>query len=312
MGTVLARFGLLDNYKVTPGLYAIGIPDAKSPVIVTGNYKLRFDTVRKNLGGCNAWILVVESQRHDAWCATARGIFSTEEVIRSVQEAKLEKLLKHRKIIVPQLAASTVAAHQVEKACGFSITWGTVRVEDMREFLDYHCKADPHMRMVTFTLSERVVLVPVALWTAIKSVVPALGIWLLLSCVGAGDFSFTVLFAKMQAVLWATGLGILSGTVLFPLALIYMPCRCFAANGALLGAIFSYSLTFLLGAFSPAALVAMMLWCVTISSFFSMRFTGAAPFTSPSGVEQEIRRFIPILGVLCLCSVVLWLWAAFA
>lgn len=39
------------GYKVAPGLYAVGEPLETSPVLVTANYKLSFDSLRKELGG---------------------------------------------------------------------------------------------------------------------------------------------------------------------------------------------------------------------------------------------------------------------
>ena len=44
MGSLAVRLSLgRDNYKVAPGLYAIGVPGPDSPVLVTANYKLSFD-----------------------------------------------------------------------------------------------------------------------------------------------------------------------------------------------------------------------------------------------------------------------------
>jgi hypothetical protein len=47
------------------------------------------------------------------------------------------------------------------------------------------------------------------------------------------------------------------------------------------------------------------------SSFLAMNFTGATPFTSPSGVEKEMRRAIPFQGLGVLLSAVFWVAAAF-
>lgn len=38
------------NYRINPGLYAVGTPDSDSLVLVSANYKLTFDSVRKELG----------------------------------------------------------------------------------------------------------------------------------------------------------------------------------------------------------------------------------------------------------------------
>jgi CO dehydrogenase/acetyl-CoA synthase gamma subunit (corrinoid Fe-S protein) len=35
------------NYKIDPGLYCVGNPDSTSVVLVTANYKMSFDSLRK-------------------------------------------------------------------------------------------------------------------------------------------------------------------------------------------------------------------------------------------------------------------------
>src|ERR1039457_6570355 len=57
------------NYKVEPGIYAVGTPDENSNVFVTANFKLSFDHVRRALGGINAWILVLDTKGINEWCA---------------------------------------------------------------------------------------------------------------------------------------------------------------------------------------------------------------------------------------------------
>ena len=50
------------RYSVAPGLYAVGAPDRESDVLVTANYKLSFDTLRRELKGFNAWVLVLDTK----------------------------------------------------------------------------------------------------------------------------------------------------------------------------------------------------------------------------------------------------------
>ncbi|PIX15741.1 MAG: hypothetical protein COZ15_00185 [Elusimicrobia bacterium CG_4_10_14_3_um_filter_49_12_50_7] len=42
------------QYRVEPGIYAAGSPDKDSPVMVSANYKLSFDMLRKSLAGIDA------------------------------------------------------------------------------------------------------------------------------------------------------------------------------------------------------------------------------------------------------------------
>ncbi len=39
------------KYTVEPGIYAVGNPDGEAVVLVSANYKLSFDTLRRELGG---------------------------------------------------------------------------------------------------------------------------------------------------------------------------------------------------------------------------------------------------------------------
>ncbi|MGW8194676.1 MAG: mercury methylation corrinoid protein HgcA, partial [Desulforhopalus sp.] len=95
-GTVRARLGVSrDRYRVAPGLYAAGRPGAKSPVLVTANYKLSFDSLRRELAEVDAWILVLDTRGVNVWCAAGKKTFSPDEVIRQVKQVGLERLVAH-------------------------------------------------------------------------------------------------------------------------------------------------------------------------------------------------------------------------
>jgi hypothetical protein len=73
LGTVRVRANVGRNtYTVAPGLYAVGNPDDSSPVLVTANYKLSFDHVRRELAGLNAFILVLDTRGINVWCAAGK------------------------------------------------------------------------------------------------------------------------------------------------------------------------------------------------------------------------------------------------
>jgi hypothetical protein len=58
--------------------------------------------------------------------------------------------------------------------------------------------------------------------------------------------------------------------------------------------------------------LALMLCTTAISSYLAMNFTGSTPFTSPSGVEKEMRKAIPLQALAGLMAVVAWIGSAFA
>ncbi|MCX5974487.1 MAG: hypothetical protein NTU59_07465, partial [Coprothermobacterota bacterium] len=58
LGSLRVRWGWgRMQYAIPPGLYALGQPDRNSPALVSANYKMSFDCLRKALKGLHAWIL---------------------------------------------------------------------------------------------------------------------------------------------------------------------------------------------------------------------------------------------------------------
>lgn len=58
-------------------------------------------------------------------------------------------------------------------------------------------------------------------------------------------------------------------------------------------------------------MLALALFIMALSSYLAMNFTGSTPFTSPTGVEKEMRRAIPAQAAGGLIAAVLWVSAGF-
>jgi hypothetical protein len=54
-------------------------------------------------------------------------------------------------------------------------------------------------------------------------------------------------------------------------------------------------------------LAALTLATVTAASWLGMNYTGSTPFTSPSGVEKEMRRAMPFQALAGLAAIALFL-----
>ncbi|MEN8779513.1 MAG: mercury methylation corrinoid protein HgcA [Desulfobacterales bacterium] len=312
-GTLFARLGVgRDNYCITPGLYAIGTPDAQSPVMVTANYKLSFDVLRSHLAGISAWILVVNTRGINVWCAAGKGTFSTQEVAYRVQADRLADVVTHRRLILPQLSATGVSAHQVKSLCGFEIVWGPVHAKHIKEFLDKQMNATPEMRKVTFTLRERVELIPVELNQLGKPTLYLIPALFLLSGVGQGIFSISTAVSRGTTALMAYILAIAAGAVLAPALLPWLPGRALAIKGAVMGAAAGTMLSaFFAGQLAWLGMLALTLFIMAVSSYLTMNFTGSTPYTSPTGVEKEMRKAIPAQAFGALAAVALWVVAGF-
>ena len=314
VSTVLVRCGINRyQYKVAPGLYGLGSPDKNSEVLVTANFKLSFDHLRRELSGQNAWILVLDTKGINVWCAAGKGTFSTQELADRIHSTNLDKIVDHRRVIVPQLGATGVSARRVKKKSGFRVVYGPVRAADIPKFLENHRKADPAMRTVTFSFVERIVLTPVELQIVLKPAMIAALVLLVISGIGPGVFSFSDAGSRGLAALAALILGIVSGAVITPALLPYIPVREFALKGGIIGSLAAFFMIGLMPSASASfsSALALFLFCVAISSFLAMNFTGTTPFTSPSGVEKEMKRYIPVQLASLVLSAGLWLYSAF-
>jgi hypothetical protein len=221
-------------------------------------------------------------------------------------------VVTHRELILPQLAATGVTAREVKKGCGFRVIFGPIRSADLPAFLQRDNQCVEAMREVTFTLSERSVLIPVELYLVAKPLVAALILGFLISGIGPSLFSLSAALARGSILLIASLFGIVGGAILTPLLLPWLPFRQFWLKGTLAGLIAATGMWILL---EPRATlfeqVALMLWTVTISSYLGMNFTGSTPYTSLSGVDYEMRRAIPVQLGTAFLAILLWVGSSF-
>ena len=301
------------SYTVVPGLYAVGEPDKSSDVLVSANFKLTFDHLRKELDSINAWILILDTKGINVWCAAGKGTFSTRELVRRIKECSLEKIVDHRRIIVPQLGATGVSARDVKKQSGFRVIYGPVRAGDIPQFLKKDRKADKKMRQVTFTIYERFILTPVEMQIILRPALITALILMIIGGVGPDIFSFSQAWERGLLSILALAAGILSGSLLTPVLLPFIPVKEFALKGIIAGTFFSIPVLITISSVIArvSGLFAFFLFIVSVSSFLAMNFTGSTPFTSPSGVEKEMKRYIPVQIAAVIFSLGLWIYSAF-
>ncbi len=293
LGKVKVRLGIgRMDYKVKPGLYAIGNPASSSPVLVSANYKLSFDTLRRELGGLDAWILVLDTKGINVWCAAGKGTFGTEELVRLVEETGLARIVSHRTLILPQLGAPGVAAHEVTRRVHFKVIYGPVRAADIKDFLAAGMKATPEMRRVRFGFKNRLVLTAIEVVAPFRYFLIIAVILGLLDVLGVHLFSWKALYPYLGAIL--------VGGFVVPILLPWIPGRVFAWKGWLLGLLWAgfvniqQGLIPLTSASWPPAM-AHFLILPAIAAFLAMGFTGSSTYTSLSGVLKEMRYAVPVI-----------------
>lgn len=282
---LLARLGVKrSEHLIEPGIYALGKPTKDSPVFASANYTLSFDALRAALAGIDGYILVLDTRGINVWCAAGKGTFGTDELVHRIEAVRLHDVVDHSLLIVPQLGATGVSAREVRTRSGFKVEFGPVRASDLPGYLKTH-KATEEMRRVRFPLPDRMVLIPVEL----NQVMPVLIAMVVLSLAGG-------YIAAAAAVT-----AILSGVVLFPLLLPWIPTTDFSTKGFMIGGIMA--LPFALNAFYGMTDESLWLrsgWALTymltmppVTAFLALNFTGSTTFTSVTGVRREIYTYVP-------------------
>lgn len=293
---VLARWGWRrEAHIVKPGLYQLGNPTPDSMVFASANYTLSFDALRSALHDTDAWILVLDTKGINVWCAAGKGTFGTDELVRMIEYSNLAGIVRHRKIIVPQLGAPGISWPEVIRRSGFLVEYGPVRARDLPLYLKNHA-ATPEMRRVEFPLRDRLILIPIEM---IAILLPMLVISILLYFI-SGPF---IALAAVSAVL--------AGTVLFTALLPFIPTRDFSSKGFILGFIVAIPFAYLFS-HNPdlpgwAALLAgftPLLLMPAVTAYLALNFTGSTTYTSRTGVKKEIFRYVPFMVILSVLGVV--------
>ena len=266
----------------------MGDPTPDSPVFVTANYTLSFDALRSALAGIDGYILVLDTFGVNVWCAAGKGTFGTDELVRRIEATALHRVVDHRVLILPQLGAAGVVAHEAKRRSGFKVEYGPVRASDLPEYLETR-QATPEMRRVRFPLRDRLILIPIELvHTLLPMVIAAIALFLI-----AGPLAAAGVVA-----------AVLGGVVLFPILLPWLPTRRFSTKGFVLGGLvaFPFALAALLGGPGTPLLLragwtlAYLLGLPPVTAYLALNFTGATPLTSRTGVRREIFAYVPVMA----------------
>ncbi len=314
--TLADRWGMIKSrsggyrmrYTVAPGLYALGEPGRDSDVFVTANYKLTFDILRRALTGFNAWVLVLDTKSINVWCAAGKGTFGTDELVKRITEARLDAVVGHRRVIVPQLGAVGVKAGVVQKRTGFRVSFGPVEARDIPAYVRAGYTKTREMTTMRFSLLDRMVLTPMEINPVMKKF-PwfATAVLLIFGLQPSG-----ILFKQA----WTNGLpflllglvSVFAGAFVTPVLLPWIPGRSFAVKGWIMGML-SVLLVHQLGGMpvqgGAADLAVVYLFFPAVSSYIALQFTGSTTFTGMSGVKKELKYGVPAYIAATAVSMIL-------
>jgi len=150
-------WGLISRMLPWPaptGLFPVGYPGPEAPVLLSGNYRVTVQRLRRALRARDAWLLVANSRGINVWCAAAGGHLTTHEVIAALRSSGVEEKVEHRELILPQLAATGLEPRAIESRTGWRARFGPVRLDDLGAFLE-RGKTTRTMRTVDFDYGAR-------------------------------------------------------------------------------------------------------------------------------------------------------------
>ncbi len=290
------RCGVGRNRAVfPPGLYFVGKPDNTSPVLVTANYILTVNMVRRELNGVHAWLLIVDTGGVNVWCAAGKGRMNASVVAKALSTFRVADVSPEGILVLPQLSASGIDGNELGRLTGRRVVFGPVYARDIPRFLSSGMVKDASMRDIHFTAPERAVLVPVEFAHSGIAHLAALLLALPVSLPADGQFP-----GRFIALIIYNEASLLVSLILFPLALPFLPGKYFSVKGMVLHIL--WTVCVLLVAGKPAglgylSLISSIAIFGAVSSYIAMNFTGSTTYTNQNGVIQEVKRSLPFLAL---------------
>jgi acetyl-CoA decarbonylase/synthase complex subunit gamma len=109
----------------TEGIYEIGSPDEKSPVLITTNFSLTYFIVSGEIetSKVHSYLLVKDTEGLSVMTAWAAGKFVADTIAPFVKKCGIGDKVKHRKLIIPGYAAAESGSLE-EELSGWEILIG--------------------------------------------------------------------------------------------------------------------------------------------------------------------------------------------
>jgi acetyl-CoA decarbonylase/synthase complex subunit gamma len=121
--------------QVEPKVYPIGEPDANSPFMFTTNFSLTYYTVESDVEASRvpSYILVVDTEGTSVLTAYSGDKLNEKTVSDAMIKYNVDKLVKHRKIIIPGYVA--VMSGKLEEATNWEVIVGPRESSMIPKFL---------------------------------------------------------------------------------------------------------------------------------------------------------------------------------
>jgi NAD-dependent dihydropyrimidine dehydrogenase PreA subunit len=186
-------------HATRPGLRRIGDPGPQDPVLLTGNYTETVRRLRRVLAGRNVWLLLANSDGINVWCAATGGHLTDHDVIGVLRSSRIGDEVEHRRLVLPQLAATGIEPRRIEAATGWKGRWGPARLEDLPDYLDRGCRVRKSQRFMRFPLDDRLEMA--SIWALPLGALVLVGLGLAIGWAFAGVVTATLILAVVTLFL---------------------------------------------------------------------------------------------------------------
>jgi 2-polyprenyl-3-methyl-5-hydroxy-6-metoxy-1,4-benzoquinol methylase len=296
--------GQVDRIPIEPGIYKSGNPDEKSPIIVTANYEFTYIKVMRDLKGLDAWVLCVDSNGINVWCAARGNDFGNIQLVEAIEATGIRNLTQKKTLLLPQLSAGGVAIPELTKnseSFPFRVRYGPVWSKFIPQFLNENpAKKPDRMKLARFTLYHRIRAGTTHLSFLFRKIfiLPLIALVIV--------FSILTWFNKLWWVgelsLWIILANIIF-TVLFPISNF---TRRFIFKGIFFGIINMVllgGLAFLIhkNIFYVVWQLGFYFW---VTYFSTMSFSGYSMATSPREIQEEYPVFNLTNKILMILSII--------
>lgn len=267
------------------GLVRIGTPGRGSPVLLTGNFLLTVERVKRAFEGLDAYLLVANSRGVNVWCAATGGHLTHHDVISVLKTSGIDQLVDHHQVILPQLAATGIDGKAIFQKTGWTVIWGPVRAADVPEFLEDGLDKSQKMRTVDFPWLARIEMAvawafPMSILALVASIFWPASLLPLLGIVWGLSFLIFFTFPLYQGLLGPRAKPRV-GWIFFDFGRYGLPLLFWAA---FLAALIAYAAA--KGSFSWEWMLRWSLASLVVVLLLSLDLTGSTPVYK-SGLHQD-------------------------
>lgn len=129
--------------SVDAGVREFGTPDMNSPVLITTNYALTYFTVESDIKAANitCYLVIVDTGGISVESAVAGRYLTPELIANALKEYHVDKLVSHRFLILPGLAARL--SGETEEASGWKVIVGPKDSSGIPQLINDHWPPEP-------------------------------------------------------------------------------------------------------------------------------------------------------------------------